>query len=100
MGIFKAYDIRGVYPDPLDEAKAWSIGYGCATYLLREAQAAGERTPMMKHIVVGRDMRKSSPSLRDALCQGIIDVLGVVRSVWILLGPGSSVARRRVGVGR
>ena len=79
--VFKAYDIRGVYPDPLDEGKAWSIGYGCATYLIREAEAAGERTPMMQHLVVGWDMRASSPSLRDALCEGIIDGGGSVIDV-------------------
>jgi len=28
--IFKAYDIRGVYPDQLDEEAAWKIGYGTA----------------------------------------------------------------------
>ncbi len=79
--VFKAYDIRGVYPDPLDEGKAWSIGYGSATYLIREAQAAGERTPMMQHLVVGWDMRASSPSLRDSLCEGIIDGGGSVIDV-------------------
>ena len=85
--VFKAYDIRGVYPDPLDEAKAWSIGYGSAVYLLREAESAGERTPMMRHIVVGHDMRKSSPSLRDALCQGIIDGGGSVIDVGMVDTP-------------
>lgn len=71
--VFKAYDIRATYPDPLDEAMAWKIGYGTARYLLEDAEAAGESTPMMKNIVVGRDMRSSSPALRDALCRGIID---------------------------
>ena len=71
--VFKAYDIRGTYPDPLDEAKAWQIGYGTARFLLAEAAKAGDTTPMMKNIVVGRDMRKSSPSLRDALCKGMND---------------------------
>jgi len=69
--VFKAYDIRGVYPDPLDETMAWQIGYGCGTFLLKDAAADGETTPMMKHIVVGHDMRKHSPALRDALVRGI-----------------------------
>lgn len=85
--VFKAYDIRGVYPDPLDEAKAWSIGYGCADYLIKDAEAAGDRTPMMKHIVVGHDMRTSSPSLRDALCEGIIDAGGSVIDVGLVDTP-------------
>jgi phosphomannomutase len=71
--VFKAYDIRGTYPDPLDEKKAWQIGYGSARFLLAEAREAGETTPMMRHVVVGWDMRASSPSLRDALCEGIKD---------------------------
>ena len=71
--VFKAYDVRGTYPDPLNEGMAWRIGYGCARYLLGEAEAAGESTPMMRNVVVGHDMRLSSPSLRDALCRGLLD---------------------------
>ncbi len=69
--VFKAYDIRGVYPDPLNERMAWQIGYGCSEYLLGEAAAAGDTTPMMQRVVVGRDMRKSSPSLGAKLIEGI-----------------------------
>ena len=71
--VFKAYDVRGTYPDPLNEQMAWQIGFGCARYLLEDAEMAGESTPMMRHLVVGHDMRTHSPSLRDAPCQGIID---------------------------
>jgi phosphomannomutase len=71
--VFKAYDIRGTYPDPLNEAMARQIGYGASRYLLQDAAAAGEGSPMMKNIVVGRDMRKSSPSLTEKLIQGITD---------------------------
>ena len=60
--VFKAYDIRGTYPDPLNENMARQIGYGCSRYLLAAAATAGEGSPMMKNVVVGRDMRKSSPS--------------------------------------
>jgi phosphomannomutase len=31
--IFKAYDIRGIYPDQLDEEAAWKIGYASAQFL-------------------------------------------------------------------
>lgn len=71
--VFKAYDIRATYPDPLNEPMAWQIGYGCGTFLLGDAAAAGESTPMMKQVVVGHDMRTHSPKLRDALCKGITD---------------------------
>ncbi len=76
--VFKAYDIRGTYPDPLNELMARQIGYGASRYLLQDAIAAGEGSPMMKNIVVGRDMRKSSPSLTDALIKGITDQGGHV----------------------
>lgn len=79
--VFKAYDIRGTYPDPLDEKMAWQIGYGISRYLLSDAAAAGETSPMMKNIVVGRDMRKSSPSLTKALIKGICDHGGNVIDV-------------------
>jgi phosphomannomutase len=71
--VFKAYDIRGTYPDPLNENMARQIGFGCSRFLLAQAAAAGEGSPMMKNIVVGRDMRKSSPSLTEKLIQGIND---------------------------
>ena len=73
--VFKAYDIRGTYPDPLNETLAWQIGYGCSRFLLHDAEAAGDNSPMMRNIVVGRDMRASSPSLTKALIQGINDHL-------------------------
>ncbi len=71
--VFKAYDIRGTYPDLLNDTMAWQIGYGAAKYLRQDAANAGESTPMMRNIVVGRDMRLSSPSLAKHLMQGICD---------------------------
>lgn len=76
--IFKAYDIRGTYPDLLNETMAWQIGYGASKFLIGDATAAGDTTPMMHNIVVGRDMRASSPSLTKQLIQGINDQGGDV----------------------
>jgi phosphomannomutase len=59
--IFKAYDIRGVYPGEIDEAGAKAIGTGFATYL-----GANE-------IAVGHDMRISSPSLVAAFIDGVTE---------------------------
>jgi hypothetical protein len=50
-GIFKAYDIRGSYPDELDEVTARKIGAGFVALL--KAQ----------RIVVGHDMRLSASAL-------------------------------------
>ncbi len=71
--VFKAYDIRATYPKPLNEKLAWQIGYAVGQYLTTEAAKEGHDDPMMRHVVVGRDMRKSSPSLSKALKQGIRD---------------------------
>ena len=56
--IFKAYDIRGVYPDELDESVARRIGDAFVRFL------------GVDKIVVGRDMRTSSPSLAEAFIIG------------------------------
>ncbi|MBI2923644.1 MAG: phosphomannomutase/phosphoglucomutase [Planctomycetes bacterium] len=61
MGIYKAYDIRGIYPSEMHEETAERIGHALAAYL---------RT---KTIVVGRDARESSPSISRALIKGIAD---------------------------
>jgi len=71
--VFKAYDVRATYPKPLSEKLAWQIGYGTAQYLTELAAEAGYDEPMMRHIVVGRDMRQSSPDLSEALKKGIRD---------------------------
>lgn len=71
--VFKAYDVRATYPKPLNEKLAWQIGYGAAQYLTEQAAETGHDDPMMRHVVVGRDMRLSSPKLADALKRGIRD---------------------------
>jgi len=59
--IFKTYDIRGVYPDEINEEAAYKIGQAFATYI------AGD-------VVVGRDMRNSSDSLFAKLADGVNSV--------------------------
>lgn len=61
MGVFKAYDIRGVYGEQLDEDLAYRIGYNLPSLL------GGRRA------LVGRDARVSSPSLAAALERGLTD---------------------------
>ncbi|MBC22564.1 MAG: hypothetical protein CMJ32_01435 [Phycisphaerae bacterium] len=69
--VFKAYDVRATYPEPLNEEIAWKVGFASAQFLLDRVRQQGLDGPMMKHIVVGHDMRKSSPSLLQALKDGI-----------------------------
>ena len=61
---FKAYDIRGIVPSALNPEFAQELGRGLAA----RAKAAGVAT-----MVVGRDGRISSPSLAEALQQGMRD---------------------------
>lgn len=85
--VFKAYDIRGTYPDLLNDNMAWQIGYGTSRFLIQQAESEGETTPMMRNIVVGRDMRKSSPSLNEQLVHGINSHGGDVIDVGLVDTP-------------
>jgi phosphomannomutase len=57
-GIFKAYDVRGLYPQEINEEAARAIGRGFVAYL-------GAR-----RIGVSHDMRLSSPTLAASFCEG------------------------------
>lgn len=58
---FKAYDIRGRVPEQLNKDVAYRVGRAFAQYL------------QAKQVVVGHDIRLTSPELADALCDGITD---------------------------
>ena len=57
--IFKAYDIRGIYPDEIDADACRAIGYAFALF------AGADK------MLVGRDMRPSGPELVDAFAAGV-----------------------------
>ncbi len=59
--IFRDYDIRGTYPDQLNEDTFYILGRAIASYL------------NVDKIGVGHDMRLSSPSLFRSLTQGIME---------------------------
>src|SRR4051794_1974887 len=58
--VFKAYDVRGTVPDQIDESLARAVG--SAFVAVTNAQASG--------VVVGHDMRPSSPGMARALAEG------------------------------
>src|SRR5580698_3007529 len=60
-GIFKSYDVRGIYPAEIDDDVAYGIGR-CFVALLGA-----------KRIVAGRDMRPSGVALFEALARGAND---------------------------
>jgi len=59
--IFKAYDIRGIYPVDLNEDIAYSIGRAFVSYV------------KVGKVIVGRDMRLSSPQMSEALACGLME---------------------------
>lgn len=60
--IFKAYDIRGVYPTDLNEELAYRIAQGYVQYVQPKGKVA-----------VGMDVRLCSPKLKEAVIKGLID---------------------------
>jgi len=81
--VFKAYDVRGLYGDELDEAGAEAIG-----------RAYVEQFEP-RRMAVGRDMRLSSPAMQEALMRGaaaagadVLD-LGLVGTEMVYFAVGS-----------
>ncbi|MBU0732096.1 phosphomannomutase/phosphoglucomutase [Patescibacteria group bacterium] len=60
-GIFKAYDIRGIYPDEINENTAYLLGRAFAVFADSDT------------ILVGRDMRTSGKSLVNEFARGVVD---------------------------
>ncbi len=83
--IFKAYDIRGIYPDQLNEEVSYKIGKAFAQYL------------QPKNVAVGRDMRLSSDVLWKSLSQGIIESGCDVIDLGLCSTDGSYFAVGRFG---
>lgn len=59
--IFKAYDIRGIYPTQLNEETAYALGRAFVTFI-------GAKT-----VIVGRDMRLSGPDMHANVIRGLTD---------------------------
>jgi phosphomannomutase len=81
--IFKAYDVRGIYPAELDEDGAYAIG---RAYVQQFEP---------RRIAVGRDMRLSSPEIAAAVMRGAADEgaevldLGLVGTEMVYFAVGS-----------
>ena len=67
--IFKAYDIRGVYPKDLDEEVVYLIVQAYAKFI------------NAKKVVVAKDVRESGPVLKDAAIKALtnmgVDVIDI-----------------------
>ena len=69
--IFKAYDIRGIYPDQLDEEAAWKIGHATAQFLRSMLRGYERGLANAQSLCVGHDMRTHSRPLTKALIEGM-----------------------------
>ena len=69
--IFKAYDIRGIYPDDLNEEDAWKIGHATARFLPSLIKGYERGMAYSQSLCVARDMRTHSEPLCNALIEGI-----------------------------
>lgn len=84
--IFKSYDIRGLYPSELDEEGAYRIGRATADHFA------------VKTVVIGRDMRESSPSLLKELVRGFTDAGADVIDLGLATTPMVYFASSRLPV--
>lgn len=75
MAIFKAYDIRGLYPQELDLETARKIGH------------AFTRLLGAKRLLVGQDMRTHSPEVADAVIDGMLDAGAEVLDIGLASTP-------------
>lgn len=80
--LFKAYDIRGIYPSEINEDDAYHIGRAVVEYL------------KPKVLGVGRDIRESSPSLFESFAKGVMDGgtnvidLGIITTPMVYFAAG------------
>lgn len=75
MAIFKAYDIRGIYPEQLSGETAYKIAKAFAAFL------------NAKKVVVGRDMRISSPVLHKEILKGLTEMGADVVDIGVCSSP-------------
>lgn len=85
-GIFKAYDIRGIYGDDITDDIVYNIGRALATFL------------KCRKAVVGRDMRPHSVPLFNALAKGLMEQGVDVIDLGLCSTPISYFANGHLGV--
>ena len=76
--IFREYDIRGIADEDLVNENVLLLGKGIGTFLARQGA---------KNVVVGRDVRLSSPRMRDALVEGLTSTGLEVLDIGLTLTP-------------
>ena len=69
--VIKAYDVRGLVGPEIDEAFVAEVGAAFARLLRTQPNRPGANRPGANRLVVGHDMRDSSPSLAAAFAEGV-----------------------------
>jgi phosphomannomutase/phosphoglucomutase len=89
MSIFRAYDIRGVYPKELNEDLAYEIGLAFGKFLGKG------------RVAVGMDARKSGPALKASVAKGLLEMGLDVTDIGMVPTPllYFAVARDRMDAG-
>jgi len=85
MSIFKAYDIRGIYGEQLNDELAYNIGRAFATFL------------QPKTVIVGRDMRPHSDPLFAELARGLTELGADVIDIGVCSTPMNYYANGKLG---
>ncbi len=86
MSIFKACDVRGIYPDEINEEKVYRIGRAIGTII--------ESAP----ILVGGDVRLSTETLRIALVDGLRHSGCQVTDIGVVPTPVLYYARKKLDI--
>jgi phosphomannomutase len=69
--IFKAYDVRAIYPQPLSESAALRVGCATGQFLKQQVADSAAGLTLPNTVVISRDMRPHSPQLTAAFTQGL-----------------------------
>lgn len=80
--IFKSYDIRGIYPDEINEGNVVAITRAIYKFFQQSAKSDNSLK-----IVIGRDMRISSPSLFEVITNTLVSIGAEVIDVGLVSTP-------------
>jgi phosphomannomutase/phosphoglucomutase len=80
VSIFRAYDIRGIYPEELNEDIARKTGAAFGTFISNRSEGS-------VRIAVGSDVRKSSPAIKKAFLEGLVSTGTDVVDIGIVTTP-------------
>jgi len=93
-GVFKSYDIRGIYPTPLNEDLGRKIGASLGRHYKQIPENASKKS---LRIVVGRDARLSAPSMSAALIDGLTRAGVNVIDIGMTSTPAGYFANQHLG---